>query len=203
MDMILSHYLIRKDQKLKHLEILLRNIPALHSLPRRVLRTIILRLKMKKVRKGQIILNYGEIDPKTYFIHKGSVNVYVETNTHQIHFKKKDIIRYVTNKGKIEEESDEDSELDDEAQGRYLMQTIKEGGSFNFSNSYLNHYSLFTIEANENTVLMTLEKSEIEEIAKSEFKLYDQLSFLSAKYRFKGVKYDYVVPFNHRKDLTK
>lgn len=55
------------------------------------------------------------------------------------------------------------------------FQYLKEGSAFNISNCILNHYSLFQIVAQTDCVLMQLDKQDIDEVAKTDFNIFQQL----------------------------
>lgn len=74
-----------------------------------------------------------------------------------------------------------------------FLQEIKQGGSFNFVNWALDHSSLFTFKASQNSKLGLLHKDCFKDLSK-EIAFNQVIDEIIAVQLFTGSKYDYYVP---------
>lgn len=63
----------------------------------------------------------------------------------------------------------------------YFFQEIKQGGAFNFVNSILNHYSLFTVKATSFWKVATIHTNEIKELMRDQ-EMQDVYELIRAKH---------------------
>lgn len=136
------------DENFQKWHRLVRNIPSFSTLSPKCVRDICLQFKFVKYKGDDTIVQFGQFDANTYFIEKGSVDVYVCNET--------------TNCA-------------------YLIQSIKEGGSFNFSNSYLEQSSLFTLKTASDWILVKLNREDIVTVSKDHLELQNALETFKAR----------------------
>ena len=67
-------------------------------------------------------------------------------------------------------------------ENKYLFHELKEGGSFNLINAFLQHTSLFLIEVSQNASILKLSRDDLNEISKTNKDLYHKLTYLKAEF---------------------
>ncbi|CAI2367246.1 unnamed protein product [Moneuplotes crassus] len=172
-DIIYQRMYSYKDANFQNWHKTIKNIPLLKRLQFDSCRTLCLHFKRVRFPKGTVLLNFGEINPNTFFLTKGEVGVYVHNKL-----------------GKREQLGDEI----DICEAKF--QHLKESASFNFVCSYLEHESLFTIKVEEDAEIMLLHRSDLIEISLVDIELLHILDRVSTKYQYTGCKYDYYVHRN-------
>lgn len=150
---------------------LLNNVTWFAELNKRSCRELWLNFKKIKVKKNKVLIRFSEINKYAYFIIQGTVNVYVVTD------EKDSTSLNETIPGKNNQ--------------KYLLQTLKKGSSMNLANSFLKQASLFEFRCSTDWVLIQLKRKDLVEVARTNQDLQHALTTLKARYRFKGVKYDF------------
>ena len=65
-------------------------------------------------------------------------------------------------------------------------------------NAIIGFESMFVVETLEMTTLLAINKDDIDNVAKENLQLCDEIKEMEAKYKFTGLKYDYTVFFPPR-----
>lgn len=142
---------------------MIRNIPWLKKLSFKSRRNICLNFSRAKYSQGATIINFGELNPYTFFVLKGAIGVHVH------------------NKLGLREQMGDEIGIPE-----HKFQHLTASSSVNFVSSYLKHESLFTIKVEEDTEIMKLHRDDLIEIAMEDVELRDVLDKLKTKYELEG-----------------
>lgn len=72
----------------------------------------------------------------------------------------------------------------DKSKEKYLLHEIKSGGSFNFVNSLLGHYSLFHIEAVSNCEVYTVHRDDMIKVSKTNGALHGAIERVRTQFAY-------------------